>query len=129
MERLTEWFGEHAAVVNHHVNYIDRLAAYEDTGATPDELMTYKKAKDGGRLVILPCKIGTEIFRIEDDYCDRRANDMCNEYCNGWDTTCEDYVGEKEVVRGHFCFSDIGNFRKTVFLTRNEADAKLKGES
>lgn len=42
MERLTEWRGEHAAIVNHHANYIDRLAAYEDTGLTPDELKAAK---------------------------------------------------------------------------------------
>lgn len=41
--RLTEWRGEHAAVVNHHENYIDKLAAYED-------------AEEQGRLVILPRK-------------------------------------------------------------------------
>lgn len=38
MERLTEWMGGHAAVVNHHANYIDRLAAYEDTGLEPREI-------------------------------------------------------------------------------------------
>lgn len=38
MERLTSWMGEHAAVVNHHANYIDRLAAYEDTGVEPEKL-------------------------------------------------------------------------------------------
>ena len=44
MERLTEWRGEHAAVVNHHVNYIDRLARYED-------------AVEKGLLVACPCKV------------------------------------------------------------------------
>lgn len=39
MERLTEWRGEHAAVVNHHANYIDRLAAYEDTGMEPQDFL------------------------------------------------------------------------------------------
>ena len=39
LERLTEWRGEHAAVVNHHVNYIDRLAAYEDIELMPEEIV------------------------------------------------------------------------------------------
>ena len=30
--RITEWRGEHAAIVDHHVNYIDKLARYEDIG-------------------------------------------------------------------------------------------------
>lgn len=38
MERVTEWRGEHAAIVNNHVNYIDLLAEYEDTGFTPQEI-------------------------------------------------------------------------------------------
>lgn len=45
MERLTEWRGEHAAVVNHHANYIDRLARYEDE-------------VEKGLLVACPCKVG-----------------------------------------------------------------------
>ena len=38
MERVTEWRGDHAAVCNHHVNYIDRLARYEDTDLEPEEI-------------------------------------------------------------------------------------------
>lgn len=38
MERVTEWRGEHAAIVNNHVNYIDRLAEYEDTSFTPQQI-------------------------------------------------------------------------------------------
>ena len=71
MERLTEWRGEHAAVVNHHENYIDRLAAYEDTGMTPEDIRSAREtlrcfdnigikrgneivtAEEEGRLVVL----------------------------------------------------------------------------
>ena len=38
MIRCTEWRGEHAAIVDNHVNYIDRLAQYEDTGLAPEEI-------------------------------------------------------------------------------------------
>ena len=52
MERVTEWSSSgHAAIVNHHVNYIDRLAYYEDL-------------EEQGRLIILPCKIGYTVYRI-----------------------------------------------------------------
>lgn len=40
---MTEWCGEHAAVVDNHVNYIDRLAEYEDSDMTPTE---FKEAVD-----------------------------------------------------------------------------------
>ena len=87
MERLTEWRGEHAAVVNHHVNYIDRLAAYEDTGLSPEEIgaLPYRKefayadymkelfpkmeraeelsaADKDRRLAVLPCKLGDTVW-------------------------------------------------------------------
>ena len=38
MNRCTEWRGEHAAVTVNTVNYIDRLARYEDTGMEPEEI-------------------------------------------------------------------------------------------
>lgn len=42
MDRCTVWCGEHAAVYDHSVNYIDRLARYEDTGLTPEEVQRIK---------------------------------------------------------------------------------------
>ena len=38
MNRCTEWRGEHAAVFDNRVNYIDRLAKYEDSGLEPEEI-------------------------------------------------------------------------------------------
>ena len=89
MNRLTEWRGEHAAVVDHHENYIDRLAAYEDTELTPDEiqrvhatlltvqkkhrimwndLQKYLQAEAEGRLLTLPCCIGTHLWKVTRPY-------------------------------------------------------------
>lgn len=91
MNRLTEWMGEHAAVVTHHENYIDRLAAYEDTGLTPEEIMSLysrysydpdhayahymknlfpkmeraaelSKADAEERVLVLPCKVGDTVY-------------------------------------------------------------------
>lgn len=39
-----------------------RLAAYEDTEYTPEEVQEFAGAKKDGRLVELPCKIGAKIF-------------------------------------------------------------------
>ena len=36
---------------------IDRLAAYEDSGLSPEEVQELAKAKADGRLVVLPCKV------------------------------------------------------------------------
>ena len=63
---------------------IDRLAAYEDTGLEPEDVLTalemahlfaelrkleeVKKAESEGRLLILPCKLGEIVYTIKEDY-------------------------------------------------------------
>ena len=83
------------------------------------QLKEYQQLEEQGKLIKLPCKIGTEVYDI-----------------NWWDN-----VQEKIVVKGKtyyrtvhkhkvtklpFTYSDIDNFGKTVFLTKSEAEAKLK---
>lgn len=65
----------------------DRLASYEDTGLTPEEVAKLAEAKADGRLVELPCKIGADVYTIEEDYfeCDNcefkdEATEI-NHYC------------------------------------------------
>ena len=84
-----------------------------------DKLAEYEGLEEQGRLVKLPCKIGTEVY----------------------DITWWDNVQEKVVVKGKayyrtvhkhkitklpFTYSDIDDFGKTVFLTKSEAEQKLK---
>lgn len=114
MERLTEWCGEHAAVVNHHENYIDRLAAYEDTGLTPEEIdsefvnkvfeenLRYHQAEADGRLVVLPCKVGDTVFCCPDEF-----------------------YKKKSVTVHEFDYWMIPLVGISVFLTREEAEAAL----
>ena len=101
----------------------DRLAAYEDTGLTPQacaeareagkvlsscdisfgrlaELLT---ADSAGRLVVLPCKVGDTVYIL------RRTFDGA------------DVVGETELW-----WTDIPQLGKTVFLTREEAENALE---
>lgn len=106
---------------------IDRLAAYEDIGLTPEqieymymenqELASYlctngegraielAKADKEGRVVVLPCKIGDTVWilqqRVDGSYCVRKAE---------------------------FWWSDIPQVGKTVFLTRGEAEKALEEE-
>ena len=80
-------------------NAIARLAAYEETGLEPEELA---QAKKKGRLVVLPCEIGSPV------YSHARKLDGA------------DYVRETE-----FWWSDIPQMGKTVFLTREAAEAAL----
>ena len=120
---------------------IDRLAAYEDTGlepedlkkafnetaiiklaaqalnTTPDHLRDIIKADQDGLLVVLPCKAGSLI------YVGRKPAII---------TRFFGYVRER-YFHAVFCdenkgidipFEELG---KTVFLTREEAEAALKG--
>lgn len=78
----------------------DRLAAYEETRLEPEELA---QAEKEGRLVVLPCEIGSPV------YSHARKLDGA------------DYVRETE-----FWWSDIPQMSKTVFLTREAAEAALE---
>ena len=72
-ERLTYRYGEN----NEHADFITikkdgyaryrascegalKLAAYEDSQMTPEEVQSLAKAKAEGRLVVLPCKVDNE---------------------------------------------------------------------
>ena len=89
---------------------ISKLAAYED-------------AEEQGRLVILPCKVGDKVFRvvpkcsgsyIQCPFNGGYGTDRCN--------NCDAFIQEESFC--FFMFEDIG---KTIFLTREEAEAALKG--
>lgn len=98
--RLTEWRGGHAAIVNHHENYIDKLAAYED-------------AEEQGLLVRLPCKVGDTVYKVVKKSVDLTGYRM--EW--GWETVVE-------AVKFRIGMAD--SVGKTVFLTRNQAEEALK---
>ena len=137
MERLTYRDKDGMAMMKERGGWksggIDRLAAYEDTGlepedlkkvfnetailklaaqalsTTPDHLRDIIKAEQDGLLVALPCKVGGKVYQID-----------------------AERVYESEVKgiiydAGHIDFDEraIG---KTVFLTRQEAEALKGGE-
>lgn len=127
----------------------EKLKAYEDTGMEPEEIKPKRglppvvgaaldakadhmrdllKAEREGRLMVLPCKVSQTVYFI--------LEDLPSFYpeTDGW------YISESEVsevcTRGFsvdpidkdekvlfYPYSDIG---KTVFLTREEAEAALK---
>ena len=111
----------------------ERLAAYEETGLEPEELA---QAEKEGRLVVLPCKDWFEIvfgeqvlfWGIDTDYIETPIREISVDnaerftWYDGWKTL---------VLRGNdengldweFSPEDIG---KTVFLTREAAEAALK---
>lgn len=167
MERLTE---KHYLATDHYMRcsefcnvdmdcidcpafdrLVERLAAYEDTGLTPEQCAEYAKAdREGryivlrdaeqegvkrlrelakadkeGRVVVLPCRIGSTVYVLIKD------NAIFYPETNGWyivedtiDAIAQDgfYLGNPE--DGNFWPNDaIGEI---VFLTREEAEKALE---
>ena len=148
MERLTKYeiIGGYARVfpmVADAQKIVSRLAAYEDTGLTPEEVSALVKdwtdlctivgecggisrvkvlarADKDGRLVVLPCKIGDKLYRVfSGEIFEHRVGSM--KYFaiqKRWDI--ETYP---------FCPYVESSIGKTIFLTREEAEAALEAKS
>ena len=122
---------------------VERLAAYEDTGLTPDRCAEFARAdaegryivmrdaeREGvarlrelaeadkdGRLVVLPCKVGDKLYRVFD------GNISEHEVLNMKYFARQGRLG---IDMTPF-FPDAGRFiGKTVFLTREEAEKALE---
>lgn len=121
-----------------------RLKDYEDTGLTPEQCENAKviieiafsddtskaerirellKADKEGRLVVLPCKVGSTVYT---EFCDKVVEKRIGQFhVNGYteprlwaDIDCD--WASTQCVRWNLA---IG---KTIFLTREEAEAALK---
>ena len=122
---------------------IERLAAYEDTGLTPEEikapftedtminlaaqalgvepsrLRELAEADKDGRCVVLPCKVGDTVWRIVRDGEPHITRDEVRDMYFADDMTpCVELVG------GRVTFTE--KFGKTVFLSRAEAERALQ---
>ena len=123
-----------------------RLAAYEDTGLTPERCAEFAradaegryivmrdaeqegvarlrelgKADKEGRVVVLPCKVGDVVYGF---YGEKTILPMVAKWIetdtDGWCIAAQ-YV---PMAPRFYRFSDFG---KTVFLTREEAEAALE---
>ena len=123
---------------------IERLAAYEDTGLTPEEikapftedaminlaaqalgvepsrLRELAEVDKDGRCVVLPCKVGDTVWRIVRDGEPHITRDEVRDMYFADDMTpCVELVGERVT------FTE--KFGKTVFLSREEAEKALRG--
>lgn len=149
MERLTERWGEGDVWVKEHdyVSAAHRLAAYEDTGLTPEEFHAYwvfledmigeqkasealdrfrqlVKADRDGRVVVLPCKVGDRLYEVTG----RKTISVYKVRA-----ICVELFGlfiEWDIVEGFVWQSlsgiNAGELGKTVFLTRKEAEKALE---
>lgn len=133
MERLTYFKNGHWRLnfdgCQYNARFVDRLAAYENTGLMPGEvaelqallqgceskksaewvrLQELAEADKEGRVVVLPCEVGTATYYIH------------------YPIAFYPDESEPEIKRGIFTLIDLDRFGHSVFLTREEAEEKLK---
>ena len=126
----------------------ERLAAYEDTGLTPERcaefaradaegryivmrdaeqegvarLRELAKADKDGRVIVLPCKVGHRVFALLDT--DKHISE-CEVKQIGLGNEIG-FVGLEPIgARGREYGVSLKGFGKTVFLTREEAEKAL----
>ena len=146
MERLTYFKDGYWRVnfsgVQYQADFVDRLAAYEDTGIEPEAVETVKlalaakhmvdletlnnttisrlvelaEADKDGRVVVLPCKVGdTVYFALLGRIIEKQVFSIVS-FSNSTRIYCG---GTSEYFRPE----DIG---KTFFLTREEAEREMQ---
>lgn len=84
------------------------------------------KADSEGRVVVLACPIGTDVFMIHDDPCSLSEVESCLFACNGADPECEGYDGERNIVKVRFAITMQSMVGKRIFLTEAEAQQALE---
>ena len=148
MERLTYFKNGHWRLnfngCQYNARFVDRLAAYENTGLMPGEvaelqallqgceskksaewvrLQELVEADKAGRVMVLPCKVGQRVFALLDtnkhtSECEVKQIGMGNEI---------GFIGLEPIcARGREYGVALNGFGKTVFLTREEAEKALE---
>ena len=124
MERLTTKNIAGVAVYKHPFECercgetIWRLPDYGD-GSPTEKLADYEDAEEQGLLLRLPCPIGTTVYNTTwwDDVQEKVKVDGKTFYRT---------IHKHKVSKSTFSLLDIYDFGKTVFLTKAEAEKKLK---
>lgn len=154
---LVNGHGPYHLTMTEVVQMADRLAAYEDTGREPEEVTALGKLFDYAlkesktlteqltllhhirelaeadkdeRVVVLPCKVGDTVYMIERIF--DIDNGICDEICarkiigyGGNNLNKLWLIGSGGICNAYIFVSEFG---KTVFLTREEAEAALEAK-
>ena len=156
MERLTYFKDGYWRVnfsgVQYQADFVDRLAAYEDTGLYPESVEELKlsmmgkaiseitefeglpidrirelaEADKDGRVVVLPCKVGDTVWivgAVRKLYSAKVRTFFCG---NPSAVRGRDLDGHIHMIRTTECDIPMQEFGKTVFLSREEAEKALR---
>lgn len=119
MERLTHRYMDGTAWVS--LNLVSKMGEYECVGLPITKLATYEDAEEQGLLLRLPCKVGDNIYIIK-PYGIEEASITGISEADDIDCFCfEIYIDPDchEIIA-------LEEFNDTWFLTKEEAEAKLK---
>lgn len=99
-----------------------------------EKLAHYEDLEEQGRLIELPCAVGDTVYLISSQYSEcSKHQERFNDYnCQGCEDECDShkeyfiYVNESISAEWIVRAMGLNRFGKTVFTTREEAEAKLK---
>lgn len=106
-----------------------RDAYAENPAAALKLLPELFKAEDDGKIVELPCKVGDTVYVTTTNRVTSQIEEIAiikNDIVFRWAQYDESYELTELWDEGEFSIEDIG---KTVFLTRESAEAALKKEN
>ena len=156
IEIINELHTERLDYYSEYIPLIDaanRLADYEDTGLEPEEIYEVRfliaaqrdpqklarlrelvLSDQNGRLVVLPCNVGDTVYVIDKgDYTHAFKPYVRSKTVReiSWKATSRKDLGWGLILAGGDCGTSarykLSSIGKTVFLTRDEAEAALKG--
>lgn len=98
-----------------------------------DKLANYEDLEEQGLLLKLPCKVGDTVYCIYERYtkCSENEQEFDEYSCQGCeciecDSHKEFYINQQKAYALDWIVTNLNNFGKIVFLTQEEAEAKLK---
>ena len=94
-------------------------------GCDADHLRELIQADREEKCLILPCKVGDTVYKFDASICKYRDKDKCDEYCDGFQYR-DCWEGSQIVAATNFELKMLWSFGKTVFPTREEAEAALE---
>ena len=72
-------------------------------------------------VIVPPCKVGDTLYRVVD-----MSHTACNSFVDDFPIKVEPYSIIYENMMGHYASIPFEQFGKTIFLTKDQAEQKLK---
>lgn len=132
MERLTVKWADKVYDTFDPVDVVDNEYSKANYNKILTKLGDYEDLEEQGRLIKLPCKVGDTVYCIFTRYTRCTfGNEEFDEYsCQGCEYECdskkENYVQDMKAYSLDWIVTNLKNIGKTAFLTKSEAEAKLK---